>query len=159
MEQLQIGYVEAVAATAGCTMNIMYRDAFRLDALIVRHRHDADETHLWVQLKNTTTVKPGAEGDFVFAFKSERQIDRLRRPAGGTPTLLVVMVSHPDQRQWTQGTHEALTLRHCCYWKSVATADPAETDSRLSVRVDRANVFDAEGLLQIMDQIERGEPL
>lgn len=159
MEQLQIGYVEAIAATAGCTMNIMHRDTFRLDALIVRHRDNFDETHLWVQLKSTTKTPPATEGDFVFPFKNQEQLDRLRRPAGGSPTILVVMVSHPEQSKWTEGSHDSLTLRHCCYWKSVADAEPQETRSELSVKMRRCQVFDAPGLLGIMDRIERGESL
>ena len=157
MEQLQVAYVEAVAATAGCTMNVMNRDTFALDALIVRHRDNEDETHLWVQLKNTTTVPVAQDGEFTFKFKHARQLDRLRRRAGGSPVLLLVMVSPPSQASWTHGTHDALTIHHCCYWKNVAIAGQDETRSDLSVRVSRLQVFDAPSLLSIMDRIERGE--
>ena len=157
MEQLQIAYVEAVAATAGCTMNVMNRDTFALDALIVRHRDNEDETHLWVQLKNTTKVPVAQEGEFTFAFNHARQLDRLRRMAGGSPVLLLVMVSPPSQASWTHGTQAAQTIQHSGSWKNDATADQEETRSELSVRVSRLQVFDAPSLLSIMDRIERGE--
>lgn len=62
-------------------MNVMNRDTFALDALIVRHRDNEDETHLWVQLKNTTMVPVAQDGEFTFAFYHARQLDRLRRRA------------------------------------------------------------------------------
>lgn len=159
LEQLQEGYVYAVAASAGCSVNVQRRDTFGVDALITRHREgDEFETHLFAQLKCTTTVRAGEDaGDFVFSFKHQRQIERLQQTnPSGLPTILIVMVAHPSQANWATGDHDSLTIRHSCYWKHVAGADPGETDSDLSVRMHRTQLFDAAALLGIMDRIQEG---
>ena len=157
LEQLQEGYVSAVAATAGCSINFFRHDTFGMDALIVRHKDEARETHLYVQLKCTTTVPAGsAPESFTFSFKSDSQVDHLRAPVGASPPILIVMLAHPEQAKWTEGSHDSLTVRHSCYWKNVASAPPDETGSDLSVRINRSQRFDAESLIAIMDRIEMG---
>lgn len=157
-EQLQEGFVYAVAASAGCSVNVHRRDTFGVDVLITQHRDsDEFETHLFAQLKCTTTVRAGADvGDFVFSFRHQRQVQNLQRNPFGLPAILIVMVAHPEQANWTSGDHDSLTVRHSCYWKYVAGADPGETGSELSVRMHRAQLFDSAALLGIMDRIRQG---
>lgn len=162
MEQLQEGYVAAVAATAGCSVNWLTRDTFGRDALIVKHwEDDPEETHLYVQLKNTTTEPAGpTASNFSFQFKTAKHATLLAQSATNrAPSVLVVMISHPHQNEWSVGDHDELRVRHCCYWRSIASTDIKPGVSAPSVSIDRAQVFDAEGLLDIMDRIRSGKGL
>jgi hypothetical protein len=60
MEQLQEGYIAAVAATAGCAAEFTKRDVFGIDAQVIRGRasEQDDDVAVNIQLKSTTTVKP-----------------------------------------------------------------------------------------------------
>ncbi len=93
----------------------------------------------WTGAVDLTGV--AARPNYVTATLTGNTTIALPTPAAGrafTVTLdVLVMLSHPEQSMWTEGSHDALTLRHCCYWKSIAGADPSETRSDLSVRVNR----------------------
>jgi hypothetical protein len=59
MEQLQQGYVSAVAATDGCQVQIVDRDSYGMDVLLVRPEGShVQEVSIYGQLKNTTTIHP-----------------------------------------------------------------------------------------------------
>lgn len=161
MEQLQTGYLYAVAATAGCTVNEVKRDTFAKDALITRpNGPGVEETSLYVQLKSTTTLKPDrAKPHFGYQFKKRQYMEDLAVPDRTIKVILVVMAVHPHQAAWAAASHDELTLQHCCYWKSLeGETVPAGVESP-STKISTTNIFDAKALAGILDKIERGQPL
>ncbi|GAA4875596.1 hypothetical protein GCM10023203_27220 [Actinomycetospora straminea] len=63
MEQLQEGYVGAVAATAGCSFEIKRKDRYGSDIEIVRPgKNGGEEVAVKAQLKSTTQLKPSQRG-------------------------------------------------------------------------------------------------
>ncbi|MBM0255514.1 DUF4365 domain-containing protein [Micromonospora sp. 4G55] len=120
LEQLQMAYVAAVAATAGCTMEPVDRDVWGFDAWLIRPPLQigvGEEVPLAVQLKNTTTLKPDPNsGTFSYQFKQRKYFDALAFPRRGVQGVCLVMASPPRQASWTTPSHEFLRLEHCCYW-------------------------------------------
>jgi hypothetical protein len=72
MEQLQLGYVVSVAATAGCLVQPIERDRIGMDVLFIRPGpSEEEEISVYAQLKSTTTVKPyPVQDNFSFRFKT-----------------------------------------------------------------------------------------
>ncbi len=160
MEQLQDGYVAAVAATAGLTVEFIQRDVFGLDVEFIKSRGENDEElSLRAQLKNTTTLSPDPNKQtFSFRFSERLHYVNLAKARTTVKAILVVMVTCPDQSSWTQSSHDALSVRHCCYWANLegkAVPDVA----RPYVSVPTANIFDAAALTAMFTRLEGGQSI
>ncbi|MFJ4620345.1 DUF4365 domain-containing protein [Streptomyces sp. NPDC088812] len=104
MEQFQEGYVQCVAATAGCLFIKQERDMFGMDAMIVRPSVDpfGEETSCYVQLKSTTQIAPRAGiASFSYRFGHRSYMERLALPRKGIKSRLVVMALPRGQAEWT----------------------------------------------------------
>ncbi|MEN8649701.1 DUF4365 domain-containing protein [Streptomyces sp. 21So2-11] len=161
MEQLQEGYVQSVAATAGCLFIKQERDMFGMDAMLVRPSTTpvAEESSFYVQLKSTTMIAPErAAQDFGYRFNKRIYMDRLAAPRRSIKAVLIVMAVPPGQADWTRVEHSHLTVRQACYWICLEGYPVPEVE-KPSAKIPTANLFDAEALTAIMGKIERGEPL
>jgi len=161
MEQLQEGYVQSVAATAGCLFIRQERDMFGMDAMLVRPSTDpaGEETSFYVQLKSTTMVAPSADAeDFSYRFNKREYMSRLAAPRRTVKAVLIVMAVPPGQADWTDVQHSHLAVKQACYWICLEGYEVPDMQ-KPSVRVPTANLFDAQALTAMMGKIERGEPL
>lgn len=161
MEQLQEGYVAAVAASAGAVAEFRRRDVHKFDVELSRQDDvSQEEVAVRVQLKSTTQVRPQkGSANFSFRFKTRADFDSLALPRSVQPHILVVMVVGKDQSTWARASHDELAVSHCCYWTSlVGQVAPARPQQPV-VDVPTANIFDAAALTGILDRIERGDPL
>ncbi|WP_322938041.1 DUF4365 domain-containing protein [Nocardioides bizhenqiangii] len=156
MEQLQEGYVSAVAATCGVSAQWTSRDNHKYDVELVRQPvASSEEISVKAQLKSTTGISmPTGATHLSYQFKSRAAFDSLVMPRGLQKHILILMVVHKDQSRWTYTHHRAMLLRHCCYWLNMEGMT-SEAD-KPTVSVPAANVFDAAALTGILDRIEGG---
>lgn len=164
MEQLQEGYVAAVAATAGCTVSPMTKDLYGVDMLITRGGEDYrdDEISLGVQLKSTTTLRVDPnKKHFSYQIKERKLFEKLAKPPSlsSCNKILVVMATSPVQRDWSKSTHESLEIQHCCYWRSLVGETIKDGVESPTIHVPTEQVFDSEALTSILDRLDRGEGL
>jgi hypothetical protein len=163
LEQLQMAYVAAVAATAGCTMESIDRDLWGFDAWLIRPPSQigaAEEVSLAVQLKNTTTMKPDPEREtFSYRFKKRKYFDALAFPRKNVQSVCLVMASPPRQASWTTPSHEFMRLEHCCYWVNLKGRQVDSNIQSPSVPIPIANIFNADVLMGMMDKLARGGEL
>ncbi len=159
MEQLQEGYVQGVAATAGCTLEFIRRDIHGFDVLITRRSDPGvQEVSIYAQLKNTTTVRPDtAKPTFSYQFKRRDNLLRLTEPRRDPKAILLVMVTSKEQAAWTACDHDSLTMQYCCYWANLEGQTPEPGVAHPTVHVPTGNVFDAAALRHILDRADRGE--
>ena len=159
MEQLQEGYALGVAATAGCLVQPIARDWYGADVMFVRpHGPKREEVTLYAQLKSTTTKVPDpAKASFGFQFHSRHHFDHLVKLRPTVKAILLVMVTNPDQATWSDGDHQSLRVRRCCYWVNLEGA--ASEAERPTVQVPTRQIFSASALNNILDRIERGTSL
>jgi Domain of unknown function (DUF4365) len=157
METLQIGYLHAVAAAAGCTLASPTPD--RGFDWNVSHEHDLhtvdSEPTIKVQLKSTSQIAPHPDGD-TFAITLEN--DHLRKLAQSPvtiPRLLVAMIIPRDIGDWVTVEPDYMTLRHCAYWANLE-GHPITGATRTTVRVNTQYVFDDQALCRIMQQVGAG---
>lgn len=160
MEQLQEGYVSAVAAASGVSVQPVHRDRYRYDLELVRQPDpNVEEVSVRVQLKSTTTIPEISPETttFGYQFESRKAFDSLVMKRTTQKHLLVLMVVHQNQKRWTYSHHRAMLMRHCCYWLNMEGL--SSTAKRPTVSVPTANVFNASALTGIMDRIEGGQSI
>ena len=161
MEQLQEGYVASVAASAGCSVEFMRHDRYRVDALVIRQIDQSrEEVSVKAALKNTTLARPDpARPYFSYQFHKREHLESLTMPRKDPKAILLVMVTTPEQAMWTECDHESLKVRHCCYWAYFEGDTVTPGVQSPSVQIPTANVFDSAALTTIMDKLDRGESL
>jgi hypothetical protein len=162
MEQLQHGYVSSVAATAGCTFEVVNRDVWGVDAQIIRTAQTANEQEsmLFAQLKSTTQITPDPKKDFFsYQFTKRQYFDHMAKFRSHPKAILIVMTMSPKQLEWTEVDHPGLLTKRCCYWTHLEGATAKPEVAKPTVRIPTKNVFDAYVLMDILDKLDRGESL
>jgi Domain of unknown function (DUF4365) len=162
MEQLQQGVVQAVAATAGCTVEFSERDRYGVDATIIRQiDRSREEISVKAALKSTTRIGPPdpARPQFSYQFHERAHLERLTLPRRTQKMILLLMLTCPEQAGWTQCDHECLMVRHSCYWAYLEGYEIRPGVRSPSVAIRTANLFDSTALTRMMDKLDRGESL
>lgn len=157
MEVLQVGYLHAVVAAAGCTLAEPKPDR-GLDWTLSHESqiHTVDpEPSIKVQLKSTHQVAaPPAGSHFSLTLKN----DHLRKlnPVNVTiHRLLIVMLVPASMDKWISPRADHLALRHLSYWVNLA-GHAVTGVTRTNVQVPTANVFDDRALCHIMKTVGAG---
>jgi hypothetical protein len=157
METLQVGYLHAVAAAAGCSLAQPFPDNgidWHISHASGRHAVD-DEVTIKVQLKCTYQVAPHPAGaTFAFTLENEHLVKLARSPVS-VHKILVVMLVPRTQEEWLRASHDRLELRHCCYWMNLA-GHHVTGKRKTTVRVPTARVFDDRALCEIMTRVGAG---
>lgn len=162
MEQLQEGYLSSVAATAGCSIQIIDKDIWGMDVQIIRAPKDPSEQEsiFFAQLKSTTQVIPNPEKDhFSYQFTKRQYFEHLTKARSSIKAILIVMTMSPRQLEWTTVDHPGLLTKRCCYWAYLEGADPKTGIAKPTVHIPTKNIFDAYAIINIFDKLERGQSL
>ncbi|WP_419993470.1 DUF4365 domain-containing protein [Streptomyces boninensis] len=159
METMQVGYLHAVAAAAGCSLAQPFPD-YGIDWHVSHsapgpgHAVD-DEVTIKVQLKCTYQVPPRAAGK-PFSFTLDNaHLTKLARTPVSVHKILVVMLVPRTQEDWLRAAHDRLELRHCCYWINLA-GHPVTGRNRTTVRIPANRIFDDRALCEIMTRVGAG---
>lgn len=157
METLQVGYLHAVAAAAGCSLAQPFPDHgidWHISHGAPGHAVD-DEVTIKVQLKCTYQIAPRPAGAaFSFTLDNEHLVKLAREPVS-VHKILVVMLVPRTREEWLRAGHDALQVRHCCYWTNLA-GQPVTGRRRTTVRIPTTRVFDDRALCEIMTRVGLG---
>ncbi|MEC4015594.1 DUF4365 domain-containing protein [Streptomyces sp. H27-D2] len=157
METLQVGYLHAVAAAAGCSLAQPFPDYgidWHVNHSAPGHAVD-DEVTIKVQLKCTYQIAPHPAGQtFGFTIDNDH-LTKLARSPVSVHKILVVMLVPRDQEEWLRAGHDSLELRHCCYWTNLA-GHPVTGRRRTTVRIPTSRFFDDRALCEIMTRVGAG---
>ncbi|QXE35907.1 DUF4365 domain-containing protein [Streptomyces sp. GMY02] len=162
MEQLQQGYIKSVAATAGMVVEVVPVDVYGYDVRLIRPSSDPriDESAVLAQLKCTTQIVPDQSREhFSYQFTKRQYFDHLARSRRYPKAILIVMTVPPRQAEWTEVTHDGLWTRRSCFWVSLEGVEIDPSVKKPTVHIPTKNRVDAESLSEILDKIDRGEPL
>ncbi|MFI0815642.1 DUF4365 domain-containing protein [Streptomyces sp. NPDC021098] len=157
METLQVGYLHAVAAAAGCSLAQPFPDHgidWHVSHSAPGHAVD-DEVTIKVQLKATYQLAPHPPGPtFGFTLDNDHLVKLARSPVS-VHKILVVMIVPRDRDDWIRAGHDRLALRHCCYWINLA-GHPVTGRRRTTVRIPTSRIFDDRALCEIMTRVGAG---
>jgi Domain of unknown function (DUF4365) len=157
METLQIGYLHAVAAAAGCTLS----PAFPGNGIDWHISHTArghsvgSEVTIKAQLVCTDRIPPHPGGpSFGLTLDNEHLVALARTPVS-VPTILVVMIAPRAMGEWLRASPDRLELRHCCYWTNLA-GHAVIGRHKTNVRIPTSRIFDDRALCEIMTRVGAG---
>ncbi|MFI6286394.1 DUF4365 domain-containing protein [Streptomyces sp. NPDC051018] len=160
METLQVGYLHAVAAAAGCSLSQPFPDNgidWHISHSSAAHAVD-DEVTIKVQLKCTYQIPPRTGGPgfprFSFTLDNDHLVKLARTPVS-VHKILVVMLVPRNRDDWLRAGHDRLDLRHCCYWTNLA-GHPVTGRRRTTVRIPTSRIFDDRALCEIMARVGAG---
>jgi hypothetical protein len=157
METLQVGYLHAVAAAAGCSLAQPFPDHgidWHVSHSAPGHAVD-DEVTIKVQLKATYQRAPRPPGPtFAFTLDNDHLVKLARSPVS-VHKILVVMIVPRGRDDWIRAGHDRLALRHCCYWINLA-GHPVTGRHRTTVRIPTSRIFDDRALCEIMTRVGAG---
>ncbi|MET9451064.1 DUF4365 domain-containing protein [Streptomyces cinerochromogenes] len=157
METLQVGYLHAVAAAAGCSLSQPFPDNgidWHVSHSAPGHTVD-DEVTIKVQLKATYQIAPNPPGRFFSFTLDNDHLRKLARTPVSVHKILVVMLVPRAQDDWLRAGHDRLDLRHCCYWTNLA-GHPLTGRHRTTVRIPTSRIFDDRALCEIMTRVGTG---
>lgn len=157
MEELQVGYIRAVAASAGCLVGSLNID----DGVDVELRHKADcHTHitdrvarLEVQLKATS--RNMSDSGYLTAKMNHERWEYFRTKDPTIDKIIVVMAIPGSQEHWTYARHKSLSIHYCGYWVNIAGV--ADTDAaEPTVKASQEQIFNDIALCDMMERIGQG---
>jgi len=155
MEQLQLSYVRAIAASAGCIVSKPEIDD-GID-LTLTHKvdiHQGDKVaRLEVQLKATSDYDE--ESKYVTATMRRDRWDYYRTPDCTINKIVVIMSMPKSQDEWTLAEHAGLSVRYCAYWVNLYRVEDS-TAERPTVKAFKSNIFDDLALCEMMERIGQG---
>lgn len=162
--ELSYAYLHAVAARAGmsCKEGNRHDDNSGIDAELrawgpFPNGGYLTEVDLNIQLKATVTI-PSDDGErFSYFLRGVTRYNDLRAGTQATHRILVVLFLPANTLDWLRQTEEELALRRCAYWVSLRGAPETTNSSGETVKIPKANVFNAEGLTQLIARLSRLE--
>jgi hypothetical protein len=151
-EALSRAYIQAIAAGAGYIVATMDFDRDGVDVEI--KAGGAMRPSLGLQLKATINLGTPVGGVFRYPLK-RRNYDLLRLPTQ-VPRLLVVLDLPSDELEWLSITSDALILRRCAYWTSLAGALDTDNTGTVTITVPATNSFNIVSLRALMEKSRTG---
>ncbi len=151
-EALSRAYVAAVAAGAGY---VTAHQDFDRDGVDIQIRAGgAMRPTLDIQLKATANL--AMEGDDGFRYPLRRRNYDLLRDASMVPRVLVVLDLPADEAMWINVSTDELVLRRCAYWVWLGDKPEAANSETVTVSISRKNLFDVDGLRNLMGKADTG---
>jgi hypothetical protein len=157
MEQLQVSYIRAIAASAGCIVASLEIDD-GVDVFL-NHRSDchtqiADRVaRLEVQLKATS--KKFSDSGFISTTMTRNRWKHYRTKDPEVSKIIIIMAVPTRQEHWTYARHKSLSIHYCGYWVNIAGADDTDAE-RPTVKASREDIFNDVALCDIMERIGQG---
>lgn len=152
-EQLSIAYIHAVASHAGYAWEPTKIDRDGIDGRVMARgavvaNASIRSPVLGFQLKGTTTIV-GSPDPIPFPLKQKNYDDLRGRCA--EPRYLALLVMPPDPSEWLQLDADALVLRRCMHWLSLAKAPPTSNSTTTTVHIPRGNVLDVAAMRRLVE--------
>lgn len=153
-EQFSFAHLHALAAQAGCVVDLARVDLDSIDCRISKPGVNARGVWgpvLEVQLKCTSVLDRDSAGSPVFDL-AVRAYNALRDERCFNPRMLAVLEVPSDPADWIACTDGEICLRHRAYWTSLKGEPP--TSNVRSVRVSVAAPLDGDALLHLLDTMD-----
>jgi hypothetical protein len=158
-EQFSHAYVRAVAAVAGFAIARPEVDDDSIDMTLSGRSIDGIPCRPKIDLQLKCTAGDVIRGDQVVYTLKRKNYDELTLTDLLAPRLLVVVLVPESEEEWLRHSEDELALRRCGYWVSLRGEPETANQTRVTVYLPRANVFDVAGLRGLMGRASRKEPL
>ena len=159
-QQFSIAYVRAVATIAGCNAGSYAVDEDSVDMSLratgvpgrVRRSPQVD-----VQLK--CTAQHVFQGESISFSLKRKNYDDLLGMHYHIPKILILVVVPKNFLRWHAQSEESLVLRRCGYWCSLRGLESTNNRYTVTLKIPRNQIFSAEALRDMMQNIADGKHL
>lgn len=164
LEEISKAYVAAVAAACGYKLGSWSQDDDCVDVTLgatgLIGRGTIQSPKLDLQLKCSADLRRSlAQGGASWELKRS-YYDALRTTHRSAPLILVVLLVPDEEHEQVEHTPEALLLRRCAWWRSLAGApELPTTQSSTTIHLPEDQPFSPAGLRALMERISAGEDL
>lgn len=149
-ERFSMAYIAAVAAHAGFHVGSPGIDRDSVDGILMGDT--GRRPRIEFQAKATARDLLGPDSlSFPLPIKN---YDDLRTYCL-VPRLLIVVVLPANDEDWLDHTEEALILRHCGYWVSLAGMPESANQTSVTVSIPRGQRFDPLSLKALMAKAQQ----
>lgn len=156
-EQFSSAYIRAVASVAGFVISKPEVDDDSIDFCIGASGDQCAGRRPRVELQLKCTADESALRDGQVAFDLKRKnFDDLRTTDVLVPRILVVVLVPASPERWLDQTEEQLVLRNCAYWASLRGDADGGQQTKVTVKLERRQVFSPTALEQMMQRIAQG---
>lgn len=153
-ELFSLAYVSAVAARAGFQVVEPRIDFDSVDGILMGDEGRRPRIDFQAKATSREVLK---EEHVAFPLPLKNYNDL--RADVVVPRLLVVIVLPDDESDWLHHSEEALVLRKCGYWLSLAGFPESDNRTHITVHLPRAQPFDPTQLSALMDRMQKGKAL
>lgn len=161
MEELSWSYLNAVAACANIAVEREIHDDDGIDGKIkkdiCRKKGDVFKSSVSFQLKATGQLLVEKEGMIHFPLKVKNYDDL--RAEGTTQQVLFLFQMPSEKEEWIEQDCEALKLKKCMYWLSLANAPAKENTQTVTIKIPIKQMVTPENLEEIMQIVAEGGEL
>ena len=157
-ETLCLCHIYALAGVAGVNFGIDHIHDYGVDGVFtpvtVRgNRRVNSGISLDFQAKATTNWKL-QDGHIVYDVEAKTYNDLVSRTIAETSLLLILLCLPKEQGAWHGATHEATTLRNCCYWQ-LLSGDPTENTGTQRIHIPCENLLTPATLNDLLEMEKR----
>lgn len=160
-ETLSQAYMHALAAKAGVNLALQPCHDYGVDGafrpVVSRDGRLVDSGfNLEFQLKSTTNWNVEDDTYIVYDLEAKTYNDLASREPEADGCVLILLCLPDNDALWLESTHDALTLRNCCYWFRIE-GPLTDNEARIRIRIPRQNLLTAESVRQILadEQVRR----
>jgi hypothetical protein len=154
-EKFSLAFTHAITAAARCTISDLKSDVERIDYTVRQSATHRKYSSAQVDVQMKCTEQDVLRDDGVHWPLSRDHYDWLRDPKTYNRKILVVLLVPRRLEDWLQSNTDGMLLRRTAYWVCLEGADPIQTQST-TVLLPKANVFNVEQLLEILQRVGDG---
>jgi hypothetical protein len=151
-ERFSLAYIAAVAAKAGFDLTEPKVDVDSVDGTLIAHAGRRPR----IDFQAKATARDVLDDEMLRYPLTIKNYDDLRADVI-IPRLLIVVVLPQAQEDWLSHSEDALVLRHCGYWHSLAGAPETDNQTSVTVAIPRIQCFDPDALQDLMQQADKGQ--
>lgn len=160
-EQFSIAFARAVAASAGINITNVEVDDDSVDIGFAARGFIGGGTRrspkLDAQLKCTHGPPPTPTTPASYQLK-KKNYDDLKDQNLHVPRILIVLFVPQNNNDWLSVDNNTTILKNAAYWKSLRGMEDIPSNSK-TLEINAENLFDVDGLRDIMEKICREENL
>lgn len=160
-EDIHISYISALCADAGISYDTQRHDDDSTDGIIKKRIMLPDgsffDAQLRIQLKSTSSLSQYTDDGNSLTYKlNVKNYNDLCMPST-IPIVLGLLILPEDENARIQWSTEELLIRGCMYWADFSRCKKSDNRSKVSVRINKANILNQDVLLNILEKIAKEE--
>jgi hypothetical protein len=158
-EEISLGYLKAICASQGISMNENRRDEDGIDAylskILLRSNGSKFNAKIDVQLKSSSCGYVEHNNYYAYPLKVKNYND-LREPSSTKPYLFLLVLPENEQ-DWVIHDIDKLMIKKCMFWLDLADEPETKNTSTITVHFPKTQIVSPEVLESMLQEDMRNK--